>query len=109
MGLFNRKPTAEAQEPDNTPSTVTSSRNASFTKEQPGHVTPPEKGKVPAIAVILGAIASIGGFMFGYESGQISGFLAMDDFKQRFGNNGEFSAVRTGTIVGLLWYVTVQG
>lgn len=48
--------------------------------------TPPEKGsprdsfdgvgpqpRVPAIAVILGAVASIGGFMFGYESGQISG------------------------------------
>jgi SP family sugar:H+ symporter-like MFS transporter len=60
------------------------------------------KGCVPAIAVILGAVASIGGFMFGYESGQISGFLEMDDFKQRFGENGEFSAVRSGAIVGLL-------
>ena len=29
--------------------------------------------KTPAIAVILGAVASIGGFIFGYESGQISG------------------------------------
>lgn len=27
----------------------------------------------PALAYFLGAIASIGGFMFGYESGQISG------------------------------------
>lgn len=60
------------------------------------------KGRVPAIAVVLGAIASIGGFMFGYESGQISGFLAMDDFIARFGENGEFSAVRQGAIVGLL-------
>jgi MFS transporter, SP family, sugar:H+ symporter len=34
-------------------------------------------GKVPAVAVILGAVASIGGFMFGYESGQISGELAL--------------------------------
>jgi MFS transporter, SP family, sugar:H+ symporter len=68
------------------------------------HTTPdavPE-GRVPAIAVILGAVASIGGFMFGYESGQISGFLAMPDFIERFGDNGEFSAVRQGTIVGLL-------
>lgn len=31
------------------------------------------EGRVPAIAVILGATASIGGFVFGYESGQISG------------------------------------
>lgn len=63
------------------------------------------QGRVPAIAVILGAVASIGGFMFGYESGQISGFLAMSDFIDRFGENGSFSAVRQGTIVGLLWYV----
>lgn len=60
-------------------------------------------GRVPAIAVILGAVASIGGFMFGYESGQISGFLAMTDFIDRFGENGNFSAVRQGAIVGLLW------
>lgn len=60
------------------------------------------QGRIPAIAVVLGAVASIGGFMFGYESGQISGFLAMPDFIERFGDNGEFSAVRQGTIVGLL-------
>lgn len=60
------------------------------------------QGRVPAIAVILGAVASIGGFIFGYESGQISGFLAMPDFLNRFGENGQFSAVRQGTIVGLL-------
>jgi SP family sugar:H+ symporter-like MFS transporter len=60
------------------------------------------KGRIPAIAVILGATASIGGFMFGYESGQISGFLAMPDFLERFGENGSFSAIRQGTIVGLL-------
>lgn len=60
------------------------------------------KGRVPMISVVLGAVASIGGFMFGYESGQISGFLEMENFKQRFGDNGEFSAVRSGAIVGLL-------
>jgi SP family sugar:H+ symporter-like MFS transporter len=59
-------------------------------------------GRVPAIAIVLGAVASIGGFMFGYESGQISGFLAMTDFIERFGDNGQFSAIRQGTIVGLL-------
>jgi hypothetical protein len=32
-----------------------------------------KKQPVTAYAVILGAIASIGGFMFGYESGQIGG------------------------------------
>ncbi|CAG8979463.1 hypothetical protein HYALB_00010656 [Hymenoscyphus albidus] len=60
-------------------------------------------------AIILGAIASIGGFMFGYESGQISGFLQMTDFLDRFGENGEFSAVRSGTIVALLCAGTLIG
>jgi SP family sugar:H+ symporter-like MFS transporter len=60
------------------------------------------EGRIPFIAVLLGACASIGGFMFGYESGQISGFLAMPDFVDRFGEDGKFSAVRQGTIVGLL-------
>ena len=32
-----------------------------------------EQLPVTPIAIILGAIASIGGFIFGYESGQISG------------------------------------
>ncbi|CAN9121280.1 unnamed protein product [Alternaria alternata] len=67
------------------------------------------KGRVPAVAIILGAVASIGGFMFGYESGQISGFLEMDDFKQRFGENAEFSATRSGAIVGLLAVGTLFG
>ena len=32
-----------------------------------------EERRVTSTAILLGAIASIGGFMFGYESGQISG------------------------------------
>ncbi|KAK7420918.1 hexose transporter hxt5 [Neonectria punicea] len=63
--------------------------------------------KVTAIACFLGLVASIGGFMFGYVSGQISGFFLMDDYAQRFGelqSDGSFtfSAARQGTIVGLL-------
>ncbi|KAI6715078.1 hypothetical protein JHW43_002444 [Diplocarpon mali] len=60
-------------------------------------------------AILLGSIASVGGFMFGYESGQISGFLAMTDFLDRFGENGVFSAARQGTIVGLLCIGTLIG
>lgn len=45
--------------------------------------------------------------MFGYVSGQISGFFAMEDFQRRFGEGNDasgytFSAARQGTIVGLL-------
>jgi MFS family permease len=40
---------------------------------------------------------------------QISGFLAMPDFLNRFGENGEFTPVREGTIVGLLSIGTLLG
>ncbi|KAK0635103.1 general substrate transporter [Bombardia bombarda] len=64
--------------------------------------------KVTALACFLAVVASIGGFMFGYVSGQISGFFDMYDFASRFGELNsatgvyEFSAARQGAIVGLL-------
>jgi SP family sugar:H+ symporter-like MFS transporter len=36
-----------------------------------------EKPRLTVLAVLLGAIASIGGFIFGYESGQISGMASV--------------------------------
>jgi len=99
MRLFNRKATKEVAE-KGTPDSTTPAQTPPRRSSNPMPEVP--LGRVPAIAVILGAVASIGGFMFGYESGQISGFLAMSDFIERFGENGEFSAVRQGTIVGLL-------
>ncbi|KAF2216329.1 hypothetical protein CERZMDRAFT_93624 [Cercospora zeae-maydis SCOH1-5] len=66
-----------------------------------------EGQKVTFMAVFLGLVASIGGFMFGYVSGQISGFFSMEDYGRRFGTilpDGtiEFSAARQGSITGLL-------
>ncbi|KAH6611541.1 mfs monosaccharide transporter [Trichoderma cornu-damae] len=63
--------------------------------------------KVTVLACALGAVASIGGFIFGYISGQISGFFLMEDYASRFGSlqsdgSYTFSAARQGTIVGLL-------
>ncbi|PKY01434.1 monosaccharide transporter [Aspergillus campestris IBT 28561] len=63
---------------------------------------------------ILGIVVSMGGFIFGYSTGQISGFTTMADFKQRFAErlpNGEyhFSNVRNGLIVGLLSIGTMIG
>lgn len=67
-------------------------------------------------------IVSIGGLIFGFDTGQISGFLSMPDFLNRFGDlppkNGgavsfanpmQFSNVRSGTIVGLLSIGTLFG
>jgi MFS family permease len=51
---------------------------------------------------------------FGYDTGQISGFLAMPDFLRRFGQRHDdgtfyFSNVRSGLIVALLSIGTLIG
>ena len=63
----------------------------------------------------MGILVSMGGFIFGYDTGEISGFLAMPDFLQRFGQRnhatGEyhFSNVRSGLIVAMLSIGTLIG
>jgi MFS transporter, SP family, sugar:H+ symporter len=56
----------------------------------------------------MGVIVSLGGMIFGYDTGQISGFLEMPNFLTLFadrkdGNgNPSFSNTRSGTIVALV-------
>lgn len=55
----------------------------------------------------MGILISMGGFIFGYDTGQISGFLEMPDFRERFGQQHAdgtfyFSNVRAGLIVALV-------
>ncbi|KAI0820915.1 general substrate transporter [Trametes gibbosa] len=69
------------------------------------------------VAIMLAIIASMGGFIFGYDTGQISDILIMDDFKLRFAqcgtpgdvNSCNFSTVREGLIVALLSIGTLVG
>ncbi|KAF4622190.1 hypothetical protein D9613_009424 [Agrocybe pediades] len=68
-------------------------------------------------AIMLALMASMGGFIFGYDTGQISDILIMEDFKLRFAtcsnpvdhNTCEFSTVRSGLIVSLLSIGTLAG
>lgn len=58
-------------------------------------------------SVTMGLFVSMGGFLFGYDTGQISGFLEMKDFLRRYGEPGpggayQFSNVRAGLIVALV-------
>lgn len=86
----------------------TSSGEAHPEKQYQG---PYDNGKVPLITIhsfIMGIFVSMGGFIFGYDTGQISGFLGMKAFQERFGQpNGDgsgyhFSNVRSGLIVALV-------
>lgn len=62
----------------------------------------------------MGILVSMGGFVFGYDTGMISGFLGMADFLNRFGQHRQdgtpyFSNVRSGLIVALLSIGTLFG
>ncbi|CAI5756325.1 unnamed protein product [Candida verbasci] len=55
---------------------------------------------------IMCVLIAFGGFVFGFDTGTISGFINMTDFKRRFGQRHSdgtyyFSNVRTGLIVGI--------
>lgn len=68
-----------------------------------------DESRVPWVtwrSVLLGAFVSIGGVIFGYDTGQISGFLEMNNFKQNFAQlkdgKYKFSNVRSGLIVSMV-------
>ena len=63
--------------------------------------------RVTWASFLMGILISMGGFIFGYDTGQISGFLAMPDFLERFGQHHSdgtpyWSNVRSGLIVAMV-------
>jgi hypothetical protein len=102
----------------NTSTPVPSVSNSQNDAARPGTAIGSEKGltgKIPGITmrtVFMTLLVAMGGFIFGYDTGQISGFLEMPVFLQRFGEQTNdlerypmgyyFTNVRSGLIVGLV-------
>ncbi|KAK9482061.1 hypothetical protein V1527DRAFT_432048 [Lipomyces starkeyi] len=122
LGFLNRSQASEPVEKESTATTPSEGRTPQRPLS-PAVGVPLEQDfetqlsakDAPLLAFILGGVASMGGFMFGYQTGQISGFLEMSDFKTRFAacnsQTGQctFSAARQGTIVGLFSIGTLIG
>lgn len=72
---------------------------------------------ISGVAIALALLASMGGLVFGYDTGQISDILLLDDFRLRFATCSEpgvletctFSKVRSGAIVGFFSVGTLFG
>lgn len=65
-------------------------------------------------SLVMALFVSMGGLLFGYDTGQISGFLQMTNYVRRYGQlnskgKWELSDVRAGLIVGLLSIGTLVG
>lgn len=74
-----------------------------------------DDGKVPFLTArtfFMALLVSMGGICFGYDTGQISGFLEMENFLYNFADHRdpyEFTWRRSGLIVGMLSVGTLFG
>jgi hypothetical protein len=80
-------------------------------------ITNRQGAPVGFVAILVGILASVGGLIFGYDTGQISDILLLDDFRLRFASCTDptdaatctFSKPRSGAIVGFFSIGTLIG
>ena len=78
-----------------------------FPQEEQAHTSLEDKPVSAYIGIIIMCfLIAFGGFVFGFDTGTISGFINMSDFLERFGGTKAdgtlyFSNVRTGLMIGL--------
>jgi len=113
MGVLSRfrKEGSQDTTPDNSITNVPHAVNGDAEKQK-ANEAPVRIFRPRILAMVF--VVSLGGMIFGYDTGQISGFLEMKDFLNRFGDEGapgnrSFSNGRSGTIVGLLSIGTLLG
>lgn len=88
MGKFSKQLNALPFRREKRVSTDGSTTHSEKQMDQQKYNGPYDNSKVPLLTIhsfIMGVFVSMGGFIFGYDTGQISGFLGMPEFQQRFG------------------------
>ncbi|PGH28023.1 hypothetical protein AJ80_00278 [Polytolypa hystricis UAMH7299] len=84
-------------------------------EKEPGRFVETPIRRLTWHSFVMCVFVSMGGFVFGYDTGQISGVLEMNDFLRRFGEPNpdgsgyHFSNVRAGLIVAMLSVGTLIG
>lgn len=112
-GVDNSHPSTVVNSGNNSMEATTGARAFNANSEKGVHQY--ENLHVPSITlrtIFMTILVAMGGFIFGYDTGQISGFLEMDVFLERFGQRTTnlakyptgyyFTNVRSGLIVGLV-------
>ena len=107
------QPHRESITPAYQPSDETSSPSTPVHNKPMNPVVDTPIPKITLRSLVMALFVSMGGLLFGYDTGQISGFQDMDNYLQRYGQyidgSWQFSNVRSGLIVGMLSIGTLVG
>lgn len=126
MAGFNfRRKNRNAEASGATTAVPSTSNSLDASSEERRNLGSSEKDKAEMKAVpitlrtiVMAMLVAMGGFIFGYDTGQISGFLEMNVFLTRFGEKTDvsvdhptgyyFTNVRSGLIVGLVSILSIK-